>query len=225
MNIGFYGHSSSIRDVDNNVNVYIDKIVEHYNGVLVHEGVPQGSEERILFDLKKTKKLDLAIIVHSLHRYLFLPGCKRDIDIKHLSEKRFQYVWNKSMDNFDVLSAVGTEYFNYGGIDKVFGNEETFITTLLSYKQYLHHPDLMMNRYLGAVHQIDQYLYTKQIPCVHIHGSTQFPSWVKFQSGISLPTVANMFNLPKEDVQTEKMQHRIYEALVRGIDKILVDSD
>ena len=78
MNIGVYGHSIALYD-PNDTNHFITLLKEHYNAKIVNTGVAQCSEERILFELKKTKKLDLAIIIHSAPHNIFVPSWSRDI--------------------------------------------------------------------------------------------------------------------------------------------------
>ena len=78
MNIGIYGPSIALYK-DNEPDHFITMIKEHYNARIVHTGIVQCSEERILFNLKKTKKLDLAIIFHTPPYNIFVPSWNRDI--------------------------------------------------------------------------------------------------------------------------------------------------
>ena len=182
MNIGFYGHSAAswAGELDG-VRSYIDTVLEHYNADLVNLGVPQGSEERILFDLKKTKNLDVAVIFHSFPKYLYMPKCKRDIDINRIKQARFDYLW----DN-DEIDRHLDNFFTYGGIKESFGNDKKlFIETMSNYKEFLHHKDLAENRFAGALVQIDQYLAFKKIPVVHACARNTMPPWFKFTSGFN----------------------------------------
>ena len=96
--IGFYGHSNcAYRSPDS----FIDMIATHYSADIVNLGVRQGSEDRILFELKKTKKLDLAIIFHSEPQYIFLPGCDRDIGLNQVDEQRAEYLFKDWDSNFN----------------------------------------------------------------------------------------------------------------------------
>ena len=78
MNIGFYGHSLAMYRANDPKN-YIHKIKNYFDATLVNTGVAQCSEERILFSLKKTKKLDFAVIFHTPPYNLFVPSWFRDI--------------------------------------------------------------------------------------------------------------------------------------------------
>jgi len=77
MNIGFYGHSIAIRSMPCNFN-YIELFEKQDGFNVAHVGCPQCSEERILFDLKKTKNLDIAVIWHASPSSMFVPSLKRD---------------------------------------------------------------------------------------------------------------------------------------------------
>lgn len=169
MNIGFYGHSScAYRGVDS----LVDIVAANLNANVINIGVRQGSEERILFELKKSKDLNLAIIFHSEPQYLFLPGSDRDIGMNAIDNSKAEYL-------FTDFSKTNHPKF----ID-IFKNEQTFLEIFLNFKNYLYHPDLQMNRFLGALSQIDQYLYTRQIPSIHVVIKKTIPNWFTFKSGI-----------------------------------------
>lgn len=225
MNIGFYGHSAAswAGQHTDGTKSFITTIVEHYNANLVNTGVPQGSEERILFELKKTKKLDLAVIFHSIPRYLFLPGTRRDIDIKHINDKRFKYVWENDIDQIHLL-----EQFEHDGIQDVFGDEKTFVNTLTHHKKFLSHPDLIANRYSGALVQIDQYVSAMGIPAIHIVDRLYMPNWFKFR-GKYAHGVAELVAISKETGTypnniSKSGQLKLHTTLCRIIDQVLVDN-
>ena len=194
MNIGFYGHSAASWA---NFPIYdqvsfIDLLVAKYNAKLVSHGVPQGSEERILFELKKTKKLNLAVIFHSMPRYIFLPTCRRDVDITDIGHRKADYIWNSKTADKTELAQAKDEYFSYGGIKETFGEIETFVDTMGLYHEFLYHPDLQMNRFYGALAQIDQYVATMKIPTIHIYDRKVIPSWFKFSSGLITPDIDDL---------------------------------
>lgn len=193
--IGFYGHSAAcwanfpIYDQTS----FIDMVVEKTGYRLANKGVPQGSQERILFELKKTKKLDIAVIFHSIPRFIFLPTAERDVDINDIDQRKCMYVWKEKQDR-DEMQTMRDEYFNYGGIKEAFGDIESFITTFASYREYLHHPDLQMNRFYGALVQIDQYLTHMKIPAIHVYGTKHIPPWFKFSSGVERPDIHTLID-------------------------------
>jgi hypothetical protein len=179
--IGFYGHSAAcwanfpIYDQTS----FIDMTIEKTGYKLVNKGVPQGSQERILFELKKTKKLDFAIIFHSIPKFVFLPTADRDVDINDIDQRKCTYMWKEKQER-NELESMRDDYFNYGGIKEAFGDIKNFITTFASYREYLHHPDLQMNRFFGALVQIDQYVTHMKIPTIHIYGTKHIPNWFEF---------------------------------------------
>lgn len=67
---------------------------------------------------------------------------------------------------------------------KKFETAENFYKIITSYKEYLYHPDLQANRFYGSAIQIDQYITSKNIKCIHILDANTFPNWFKFTSGI-----------------------------------------
>ena len=169
--IGFYGHSScAYRSSDS----FLDILAERLKYKIVNTGTRQGSEERILYELKKTKNLDLAVIFHSDPTYLFLPGTDRDIGITSMTQNRTEYMFNK-WDQF-------AELYNKKFINK-FESADNFWKCFEIYKKYFYDPDLQMNRFYGALMQIDSYLILKEIPCIHVL-YTDLPNWFKFKSGV-----------------------------------------
>lgn len=191
--IGFYGHSASCwanAPIHDQIS-FIDIILERGGYFLANKGVPQGSQERILFELKKTKNLDIAVIFHSFPQYVFLPTAKRDVDINDIDRRKCTYLWKEKQDR-DEIQSMRDEYFNYGGIKEAFSDIESFIATFASYREYLHHPDLQMNRFYGALVQIDQYLSYMKIPSIHIYGTRHIPSWFNFTSGIQRPDINDL---------------------------------
>ncbi len=191
--IGFYGHSASCwanAPMHDQIS-FIDMIIERGGYFLANKGVPQGSQERILFELKKTKNLDIAVIFHSIPQYVFLPTAKRDVDINDIDRRKCTYLWKEQQDR-DEMQSMRDEYFSYGGIKEAFSDIESFIATFASYREYLHHPDLQMNRFNGALVQIDQYLAHMKIPSIHIYSTRHIPSWFNFTSGIPRPDINDL---------------------------------
>lgn len=190
MNIGFYGQSDASwagYKIYGQLS-FIDQIILKTRARLVNIGTPQGSEERILFELKKTKNLDLAVIFHSVPKYIFLPSCNRDLTFKELESKAV-YLWREINNHSTELAQAKEHFFSNGGIRESFGDIETFLKTIGLYKEFLHHPDLAVNRFNGALIQIDQYITAKKIPCIHIPIQKSIPPWFSFNSGKVLPEI------------------------------------
>jgi len=185
LNIGFYGHSTSCwAGSENNIS-FIDQIKEKFNANIVNIGVPQGSEERILFDLKKTKELDIAIIFHSNPKFIFLPGCLRDISISNVPGRKAQYLWSENHSQPISQDKHEQEFFSYGQIKEVFKTTEEYVNAMTCYKEYFYHPDLITNRYYAAMSSIDNYLMNKKIKSYHIiqPNYLQAHPWATIKSG------------------------------------------
>jgi|TARA_R110000796_G_scaffold27018_5_gene74683 hypothetical protein len=230
MNIGIYGTSIALYNNDQ-PDHFITLIKEHFNARIVHTGIVQCSEERILFNLKKTKKLDLAIIFHAPPYNIFVPSWNRDITSvdkdtfnKKISVKEwatdiglcldpdtinqfsefFEAIPNGAI--FQLLENFNIDLENYSKAFEEWtsGNDNDIKEILLSHarqtdnetfynelftalslrKKYLDHPDLQMNRYYGALIQIDQYLKSQNIKCVHfLDKESWYPKWFDFTSG------------------------------------------
>lgn len=98
MNIGFYGHSAASWYGDNRS--FIDQIKNKLGAKIVNIGVRQGSQERILFDLKKTKNLDIAIIFHAWgEKYSFFPKCNRDLSVDIVPENKAKIFWSLTVEH------------------------------------------------------------------------------------------------------------------------------
>lgn len=176
MNIGFYGHSNCAYSSPDS---FLDIVAGRLGANLVSKGVKQGSEERILFDLKKTKDLDVAVIFHSEPGFAFLPNCDRDVDMTNISKRRMDYLM-RQQEWDSKFTEDYTPVFK-----KEFKELDEFINTATVYRDHLYHPDLMLNRFYGALLQIDRYLIDKGIPCVHVlNYSNAIPNWFKFNSGV-----------------------------------------
>jgi len=164
---------------------YIDRIRKKYSADIVNLGVPQGSEERILFELKKTKELDVAIIFHSLIRYIFIPKCKRDLSIRTVPDKKSTLLWTEKNLEQPTEEEFEKEFFSYSNLKEVFKTREQFCEAMSTYKEYFYHPDLITSRFHGTVLLIDNYLCNKNIKVFHAikPDPVIFPNWLKIQSG------------------------------------------
>ena len=170
MNIRFFGHSmTKSKNTEQTFGTFVDIIQEKYS---CHDhtnnsyyGIGACSEERILFYLKKIKDLDMAIIFHALPTYVFVPSFAQDISKGKISKDE--------MDYFKKSNKVLIENLTLDEVNNI----------VIDNKNYFYHQDLQMNRFLGALIQIDQYCTAKQIPVIHfVHN--RIPAWFKFTSGV-----------------------------------------
>ena len=222
LNIGFYGHSTACwANSENNVS-FIDQIRVKFDATIVNIGVPQGSEERILFDLKKTKELDVAIIFHSHPKFIFLPGCNRDVSITNVPGRKAQYLWSEDQSEPVSQERHEKEFFSYGHIKEVFKTTEEYVNAMTCYKEYFYHPDLITNRYYAAMASIDDYLMNKKIKSYHIIHPIFLKgrSWATIKSGhtdYETAIIPSTFGLPNN--LTIANNNKISERIVNWINK------
>lgn len=227
MNIGFYGPSTVCWHNSTNNTSFIDQISKHFAAQVVNVGVPQGSEERILFDLKKTRKLDIAVIFHTLPRYIFLPMCDRDVSLDCVKPRKAQLLWTES-DPRKVpdLEKFKHEFFRYGGIAEKFTTVEEFVEAMGIMREYFYHPDLQTNRYQGAMLAIDSYLASLDIPVFHAVVPAHTPQWLMPKSGTVNTelsgwnwTLVNNQNPHNPNNLTAEQNTQIAHILIDWIDK------
>lgn len=197
MNIGFYGHSICAYRSDDS---FIDKVEKSLAATIVNIGARQGSEERILYELKKTKKLDLAIIFHCPHNFIFIPGSDRDFAASTNFANKAGYIWegnelNNSSENWEFHKEHHEKFI------QKFETMENFIEAMTVFRKIFYDPDLTMNRYYGAITQIDQYVSEKKIKTIHVTSKRlPIPRWFNFSSGIvdySINEIANKYVIPQ----------------------------
>lgn len=167
MHIQFFGHSICKKKDKASVDTFVDILEKKFISTSDHYGLAMCSEERILYNLKKTKKIDIAVIFHSSPQIYFMPGFfDRDFD-KQTPDELLKF----------------TEDSRFLEINKITKND--FVNLINLYQKYSITPDLLTNRFYGALIQIDQYCLSKNIKVIHCpyHHKT-IPSWFKFNSGI-----------------------------------------
>lgn len=164
---------------------FVSTILNHYNCYdtnNVCRGVAQCSEERILFYLKKAKKIDVAVIFHGWPNFEFCIGCVDDFQDGVINDDHLEHLLSNNITrNFypDVRKKLPT---SQSDVDICFTADVTK-QMLEDHNSKFYHRDLQLNRFHGALVQIDQYLTSKNIKAVHcVHD--RMPSWFKFSSGI-----------------------------------------
>lgn len=182
MNIQFFGHSITNTSKEFPTKTFVDLILEKYqaNCKPHPRGVALCSEERILYDLKKIKDIDVAVIFHTNEDFYFLLTDDRDhnvMDAGELDQKfgsnQYRLLTEKTKDK--AVENCAWDFFNANDIKK-------FLT---DYQNLMLSKDLMRNRYFGALIQIDQYCTSRGIPVIHCPlDKPSIPNWFKFTSGI-----------------------------------------
>jgi len=158
---------------------FADILIEKYNiPKKNYHAVNQGSEERILYFLKKVKEIDVAIIFHGTPQHFFCPAWSSDFHLVDRPEywdndypRRLKYIPeilnDKPIDtNHEILDRKSYRHFY-----------EVFT-------EHFYTPELNRNRHYGALMQIDQYIKHKNIKVIHCPLKKSIPDWFKFSSGI-----------------------------------------
>jgi hypothetical protein len=180
MNIHIFGHSSCHSGIrQNRAPTFTDILAEKYS--IPSENIvatTNGSEERILYLLKKAKNVDLVIIFHSNIGSNFVPTLSRDFS-PHTPEKRHWIFQEEAFKSFTYIKNP-----DLSNQEKLPVDYKEFELAYDLYMKYFHTTDLSKNRYYGTLIQIDQYITAKKIPAIHCILPNQLPSWFKFTSGI-----------------------------------------
>ena len=149
-----------------------------YSADTNHTGLAFCSEERILYNLKKTKNVDIAIIFHSLPEFYFIPTADRD--------------FNKMTPDEMPYKIAHMNWYPEAAKDRIIADcknmqcsDQEIIRILTQYQKFCITPDLLKNRFYGALMQIDQYVKFKNIKTLHcVLGSKSLPKWFKFSHGL-----------------------------------------
>lgn len=188
MKIKFFGHSlfkcRKPNERDHGYDTFPTNLMARYDCRYVDDrvfGVAKCSEERILFFLKKTKDIDIAIIAHGPPDSVFCISTVKDFTQGIIRPNEYEYYRSKKLNvsyhgnklDIPTVDAPATHM-----------DWESFNQDLLISHRWFYHPDLQMNRYNGALMQIDAYLTAMGIPAIHLIHVGYIPSWFKFSSGI-----------------------------------------
>lgn len=170
--LGLYGHSICTDDPTVQGSYQQILTLKYPDLEIANLGSGNSSEERILYELKKTKNLDIAVIFHSRPGAMFIPNSNRDMYVTYRGLKSsVDYQWNHLIKS------------NY--IRKVFPDLQTFYDTFNFYMSYLSTPDLEKNRFEGALLAIDSYCLSDKIKLViHVPCLKYIPNWFSFRSGV-----------------------------------------
>jgi hypothetical protein len=92
MNIGFYGTTAACASNTSFINI----IKQELETNIISTGVLNGSEERILFEIKRAKHVDVAVIFHSTWKHVFVANCAADKFVEEdLSSLEFEMLNNR----------------------------------------------------------------------------------------------------------------------------------
>jgi len=180
VNIGFYGASGACWTHSDGDQSWCDQLATHLGADIVNSGVPQGSCERILYELKKTNQLDIAIIFHTQPKYVFIPHADRDVSLSSVKPRRAELLWTERAGNIiPTPQDFESEFFSYGGLREIFGDTKNFIRAMSFMREYFYDPDLLRNRYQATMLLIDSYLHNNGIPVWHSIVPKHTPDYIR----------------------------------------------
>lgn len=132
MNLGIFGHSIAKWD-NKDPQSYVGKLRSHFDANLVNIGVNMCSEERILFQLKKIKKIDVAIIFHCDPMNCFIPAWYRDATTldRELLEKKFNLMKDARVDEIIKKAELMEEFIEKLARLKDIPNDESHILSIM----------------------------------------------------------------------------------------------
>ena len=169
---------------------FYDLILEHFNATSLNFMIAQCSEERILYNLKKTSEIDIAIIFHSTPQFIYFPNFTRDFTVQTDHEIDN---WNNRQQFLDYVDAfkqnkkdiVTNLYVPVESID---------VSIIKDFMKFHFNKDVNRNRFHGALSLIDDYVYAKKIPAIHVIHD-HIPGWFNFKSGV---VDTDIWNIEKE---------------------------
>jgi len=211
---------------------FIDLLLNHFAFILVAKGVNEGSEDRTLDVLKNIDPPDICVIFHSSPQHIYLPSCKRDINIKKFN--RAEHVFDprvKGVEHYDWDQGSIPYFTRSQDVRDTFDEDWIFIQTVMLYKRFLYTPESRQNQFYGSLQQIDQYCLAKNIAVIHVPQADNFPPWLKkMKSGKMMPEIAKIANdymgKPGDEVRypnnvNAEGQTLIYQILAREIEEMI----
>ena len=188
MNIEFFGSSiigSNTFQTDKPRSFY-DLILNHFNASSLNYMIAQCSEERILYNLKKTSEIDVAIIFHSTPQFIYFPNFTRDF--MFMNEHEIDD-WNSRQHFLDYVDA-----FKQNKRDIVTNfsvpTEPIDASIIKDFMKLHFNRDVNRSRFDGALSLIDEYVYAKKISTIHVIHD-YIPNWFNFKSGWGIGNVVD----------------------------------
>lgn len=184
MHIHIFGHSICARagwkHDKPEPDLFVDRLIKKYNiPDSNYHAVNQGSEERILYFLKKVKQIDLAIIFHGTPQHFFCPAWSSDFHLVD-QDKYWENDYPKDLYYMpEILKDKPKEPIHDIVLDK-----KNYQKSYENFVKHFYTPELNRNRHYGALIQIDQYLHHKKIHAIHCVLKNTLPTWFKFSNGI-----------------------------------------
>ena len=158
---------------------FVDLILDHYDAESLNAMIPQIAEERILYNLKKTSNVDIAIIFHSTPKFVYFPNFSRDYI--HLGETERSYFPTLTFVK-DYRENLKDKVSAFEAKVEVIEHQNSYMSDMMD---ITYNSEVNKNRYEGALTLINDYVHAKKIPTIHIlPNNHSIPHWFKFKSGI-----------------------------------------
>ncbi len=181
MKIEFYGSSiigSNTFQLEKPKSFY-DLILDHFNASSLNYMIAQCSEERILYNLKKTSEIDVAIIFHSTPQFIYFPNFTRDFI--YMNDDRVDE-WEKHQHFLDYVDAFKQNKKDI--VTNLYVPIEPVDNSIMKdFMKFHFNKDVNRSRFHGALSLINDYVYSKKIPTIHVINE-YIPGWFTFKSGI-----------------------------------------
>ena len=190
MNIEFFG-PSIIASGKNNQNFYTfyDLLLSSFNASSLNTQIPLCSEERILYNLKKTTNIDVALIFHTQPQFIYFPNFTRDHVFYNEKEIHNQLKLS-SLDFIEEFKQNKKDHVNPWTLKSQQIESNRSLDFLTDFMDLYFNRDVNLNRFHGALNLINDYLFNRKIPVIHfVSNKSYIPSWFKFKSGIIDETI------------------------------------
>lgn len=232
MNIKIFGDSiTNARRFTHQPFTFVDILEHHYQCKDEHpnyRGRARCSEERILYFLKKLKKIDVAVIFHGHLTHEFCPSCTDDFDHGTIDDEDLEYMVSNDVDRHFFNDVIYKIPFS-ADITPCKYNAVTTRNILENHRRFHYNIDLQYNRYQGALSMIDQYVTAKSIKTIHCIQEKYIPSWFKFSSGIVITEFSDYQHHPiygcsyteSQNAITEEGNRIIADRLIGCINELL----
>lgn len=207
--LGLYGHSICTND-PRTKGSYQNMLIKRFPTLeIVNIGSGNSSEERIFYELKKTKDLDIAVIFHYRPGAIFIPESNRDVYTTHRELKdTIDYQW----EHHTISNRLRT----------IFPDSQTLFNTLDFYLTYLSNPDLEQNRFESSLLAIDNYCLSGRVKhVIHVPYKNYIPSWFSFRSGIVDQELLELSRLQGHRFNPNNLQDGVNERIANRLETLI----
>ena len=185
MNIEFFGPSIIASGKDNQkFYTFYDLILSSFNASSLNTQIPLCSEERILYNLKKTTNIDIALIFHTQPQFIYFSNFTRD-HVFYNEKEILNQLKISSLEFVEEFKQNKKDHVNPWTLTSLQIENNRSLDFLTDFMDLYFNRDVNLNRFHGALNLINDYLFNRKIPVIHfVSNKSYIPSWFKFKSGI-----------------------------------------